>query len=75
MRRIRCDEMKIRILLLSLVLAMAAGLSVTFAQTRRNRAAKEFMRDKLELSQQVLEGLALEDYDLLIAKGTPGSAR
>lgn len=56
------------------MLVVAAGFSVTAAQSRRSRAAKEFMRDKLELSQQVLEGLALEDYDLLIAKGTKLSA-
>lgn len=66
--------MKTRILLLAIMLAVAAGFSVTAAQSRRNRAAKEFMRDKLELSQQALEGLALEDYDLLIAKGTKLSA-
>ena len=65
--------MKTRILLV-LMLVVAAGFSVTAAQSRRSRAAKEFMRDKLELSQQVLEGLALEDYDLLIAKGTKLSA-
>ena len=65
--------MKTRILLV-LILVVAAGFSVTAAQSRRSRAAKEFMRDKLELSQQVLEGLALEDYDLLIAKGTKLSA-
>ena len=62
--------MKIRILTPVILLAVAAGISVTAAQSRRNRVAKEFMRDKLELSQQTLEGLALEDYDLIIAKGT-----
>ena len=66
--------MKIRIIILVILLAVAAGLSVTAAQSRRNRAAKEFMRDKLELSQQALEGLAMEDYDLLIAKGNRLSA-
>jgi cytochrome c556 len=67
--------MKTKLLLLTLlVAASAAGLSVAFAQSKRNRAAKEFMRDKLELSQRVLEGLATEDYDLIIAKGTKLSA-
>ena len=66
--------MKSKLLLLTILLAVAAGLSVGFAQTKRNRAAKEFMRDKLELSQRVLEGLATEDYDLIIAKGTRLSA-
>lgn len=40
-----------------------------FAQSKRERAAKEFMHDKLELSQRTLEGIALEDYDLIISKG------
>src|SRR6266511_2462380 len=66
--------MKAKLLLLTVLLAAAAGLSVGLAQTKRNRAAKEFMRDKLELSQRVLEGLATEDYDLIIAKGTRLSA-
>ncbi len=66
--------MKTRILLLAIMLAVAAGFSVTAAQSRRNRAAKEFMRDKLELSQQALEGITMEDFDLLIAKGTKLSA-
>jgi hypothetical protein len=56
------------------VLALAGGLSLALAQSKRNRAAKEFMRDKLELSQRVLEGIVTEDYDLIIAKGTRLSA-
>lgn len=66
--------MKIKLLWLTLLLATAAGLSVALAQSKRNRAAKEFMRDKLELSQRALEGLATEDYDLIIANGTRLSA-
>lgn len=65
--------MKIKLLLLTVVLA-TAGLSVSLAQSKRNRAAQAFMRDKLELSQRVLEGLATEDYDLIITKGTKLSA-
>jgi cytochrome c556 len=61
-------------LLLAILLVAAAGLSVALAQSKRSRAAKEFMRDKLELSQRVLEGLATEDFDLIIAKGTRLSA-
>ena len=61
-------------LVLSLVMVLAVGLAAAFAQSKRNRAAKEFMRDKLELSQRVLEGLATEDYDLIVAKGTKLSA-
>ena len=66
--------MKTKFLLLAVLLTAAAGLSVGLAQSKRNRAVKEFMRDKLELSQRVLEGLATEDYDLIIAKGTKLSA-
>jgi cytochrome c556 len=66
--------MKTKFLLLTVVLTLAVGVSVALAQTKRIRAAKEFMRDKLELSQRVLEGLATEDYDLIIAKGTRLSA-
>jgi hypothetical protein len=62
------------LLLLTVLLVAAAGLSVTLAQTKHGRAAKEFMRDKLELSQGALEGLATEDYNLIIAKGTKLSA-
>ncbi len=66
--------MKTKLLILAVLLAVAAGLSVTLAQSKRSRAAKEFMRDKLELSQRVLEGLATEDYDLIVTKGTRLSA-
>jgi len=59
---------------LAVLLVMGACLTATFAQSRRNQAAKEFMREKLELSQRVLEGIATEDYDLVIAKGTRLSA-
>jgi len=68
------NGMKTRILLFAVVLVVAAGLVTAMAQSRRNRAAKEFMRDKLELSQRVLEGVATEDYDLIITKGTRLSA-
>ena len=66
--------MKTKILLLTVILVVVAGLAAAFAQSKRNRAAKEFMRHKLELSQKVLEGLALEDFDLIVAKATRLSA-
>ena len=56
------------------VLLLAGGFTATFAQSKRNRAAKEFMRNKLELAQRTLEGIVTEDYDLIIAKGTRLSA-
>ncbi len=67
-------EMKIKILLLTMTLVVVAGLTVALAQSKRNRAAKEFMREKLDLSQKVLEGLALEDFDAIATKGRKLSA-
>jgi hypothetical protein len=61
-------------LLFTVVLVVAVGLAAALAQSKRSRATKELMREKLGLSQRVLEGLATEDYDLLIAKGTRLSA-
>ena len=52
------------------VSVLALGLAAVVAQSKRSRAAKEFMRDKLELTQKVLEGVATEDWDLVVAKGT-----
>jgi len=66
--------MKTRTLLLAVMIIAAIGLAAGFAQSKRNRAAKEFMREKLELSQRVLEGLTMEDYGLVVSKGTRLSA-
>ncbi len=57
-------------LLLMIVGLMGIGATVSRVQSKRSRAAKEFMRDKLELAQKVLEGVTTEDWDLVIAKGT-----
>ncbi len=61
-------------LALAILIGVAAPLTLGQNPNRRSRANKEFMRDKLELSQKLLEGLANEDYDLLIAKATRLSA-
>ena len=66
--------MKTRIALVAVAIILIGGLTATVAQSKRERAAKEFMRDKLELSQRVLEGIVTEDYDLIIARGTKLSA-
>ena len=66
--------MKIRMTFLVAAVVMIASITVTLAQSKRNRAAKEFMREKLELAQRTLEGITTEDYDLIIAKGTRLSA-
>ena len=66
--------MKTKLTLLAVLLVAAASLIIAPAQSKRSRPAKEFMRDKLELSQRVLEGLTTEDYDLIMAKATRLSA-
>ena len=66
--------MKRKLLVALAALILLVGFTGTFAQSKRERAAKEFMRDKLELSQQMLEGVALENYDLIILKGSRLSA-
>jgi len=60
--------------LLALALVIGATFTAAVAQTKRNRAAKEFMREKLELSQKVLEALAQEDFDAMAAKSRRLSA-
>lgn len=60
--------------MMGLAILLVAGIGGLLAQSKRQRAVKEFMRDKLELSQKVLEGLSTEDYDLIIAKATKLSA-
>ena len=74
MKHTNLDTRKTGTLSFTVVAVVVVGLGGAFAQSKRNRAAKEFMREKLELSQRVLEGLATEDYDLIIAKGTRLSA-
>ena len=61
-------------ILVGAVACALAALTVTPAQPQRPPTTKEFMRDKLELSQRLLEGLALEDYDLIVSKATRLSA-
>ena len=57
-----------------LIGVLTIGVTLGLAQSKRSRAAKEFMRDKLELSQKVLEGVATEDWDMVVAKGAKLSA-
>lgn len=63
-----------RLAAIAVAAALGAGVIATVGQSKRNRAAKEFMRDKLELSQQVLEGLATENFELITVKGAKLSA-
>lgn len=52
----------------------AASLAVTLAQTRPQRPHQELMREKLALSQKILEGIAIEDFALIAAKSARLSA-
>lgn len=65
--------MKTKLLVMAIGM-LAIGVTLSLAQSRRSRAAKEFMRDKLELSQKILEGVVIEDWDLVTAKGIKLSA-
>jgi cytochrome c556 len=56
------------------LLLAAAGMTTVLAQAKRGRATKEFMRDKLEVAQKVLEGIAMEDFDAIAAKAQRLSA-
>lgn len=53
---------------------LAVGLAFSTAQNKKSRATKEFMRDKLELTQGVLEGLAVENFDLIVSRSQRLSA-
>ena len=44
------------------------------AQTRKSTPTKEFMREKLAQSQKVLEGITLEDYQLILVHSQKLSA-
>lgn len=66
--------MKRKYLTLAAVGVVLFTLCIDAAQERKSRATKEFMREKLEHSQRILEGLALEDFDLIIAKSKKLSA-
>lgn len=66
--------MKMKFVAMVLAGFLAAGLAVGLAQNRKSRATKEFMRDKLELAQGILEGLSVENYDLIISRSQKLSA-
>lgn len=58
----------------SAALVLALTLAAAVGQTKRSRAAKELMREKLEVSQKILEGLALEDFEAIATKSRRLSA-
>ena len=49
-------------------------LVAALAQPKLPVGTKDFMRQKMEHAQKILEGLALEDYDLIIGKSKKLSA-
>lgn len=61
-------------ILVSAVLVLGLALTAAVGQTKRSRAAKELMREKLEASQKILEGLALEDFEVIATKSRRLSA-
>ena len=66
--------MKTKLIAVMLAAFLAAGLALSLAQNKKSRATKEFMRDKLELAQGILEGLSIENYDLIISRSQKLSA-
>ena len=66
--------MRTKFVVVTLLALLAAGVIMSSAQNKKSRATKEFMRDKLELTQGVLEGLAVENYGLIISRSQRLSA-
>ena len=60
--------MKNRWMLVFAVLAIAVGLNDSSGQPRIPMGTKEFMREKLEHAQKLLEALALEDFNTVRAR-------
>jgi len=64
---------RLNVILIVLMLGSAVFVSVLVGQTLTVRQdpkrAREFMRQKLTYSQKVIEGLTLENYDLIITNG------
>ncbi len=66
--------MKMKSVAILLAGLLAGGIAVGLAQNKKSRATKEFMRDKLELAQGILEGLSVENYDLIVSRSQKLSA-
>jgi len=66
--------MRTKFVVVTLLALLAAGVIMSSAQNKKSRATKEFMRDKLELTQGILEGLAVEDFDLILSRSQRLSA-
>jgi hypothetical protein len=55
-----------KLLLLSLVLTSAAAVLAAQEQTSTKDTVRNFMRKKLDHSQKLLEGIALEDFTVIV---------
>ena len=66
--------MRTKFVVVTLLALLAAGVIMSSAQNKKSRATKEFMRDKLELTQGILEGLAVENFDLILSRSQRLSA-
>ena len=66
--------MRPKFVVVTLLALLAASVIMSSAQNKKSRATKEFMRDKLELTQGILEGLAVENFDLILSRSQRLSA-
>lgn len=66
--------MRTKFVVVTLLALLAGGVIMSSAQNKKSRATKEFMRDKLELTQGILEGLAVENFDLILSRSQRLSA-
>ena len=66
--------MRTKFVVVTLLALLAASVIMSSAQNKKSRATKEFMRDKLELTQGILEGLAVENFDLILSRSQRLSA-
>ena len=66
--------MRTKFVVVTRLALLAASVIMSSAQNKKSRATKEFMRDKLELTQGILEGLAVENFDLILSRSQRLSA-
>ena len=66
--------MRTKFVVVTLLALLAASVIMSSAPNKTSRATKEFMRDTLELTQGILEGLAVENFDLILSRSQRLSA-
>jgi len=67
-------KLKLSIISFALVLLATVGVNMNSAQQEAPQPTRAFMREKLQLAQQILEGLTTENYNLIETKATRLSA-